>query len=299
MVQASRWGGVGGYGNPNLQASPETLAAFEGFDRAAMMMQQLFVLTALREIFKLLEAGGLFGAPGMAPLAADSFSAKSSAEAVPLAAPMFAQAAPAGTLRAGELQRADEQRLQRPRTTAATPATPASTGPATVVSAQRTPLTGTQARDAIREAWVGRYGEEPSEQTLAVLTAQWALETGRGASMMNYNFGGIKGTGPSGLTTEYGTREGYGATETRIRARFRAYNNAAEGAGDYLSLLDRRYPNALAAARTGDASGFVHELKRGGYFTGNEEAYTRSVRTMSQQALAQGFDSIGARTAVV
>jgi flagellum-specific peptidoglycan hydrolase FlgJ len=34
----------------------------------------------------------------------------------------------------------------------------------------------------------------------------------------------------------------------RIGDRFRAYTNAEEGAEDYLSLLDRRYRPALAAA---------------------------------------------------
>lgn len=272
--------------------------SLEDFNRGVLMLQQAFLFVVLRELCSMLGGGlgnGLNNPLGNAQNSGDQFSRAASTDSSK--APVFPSgraetAAPAGSLRAGDLSRADDQRIR-----ARAPATsaPAANGPATVVAAQRTPLTGTQARDAIREAWINKYGSEPSERTLATLTAQWALETGRGSSMMNYNFGGIKGTSPSGLTVEYGTREGWGATETRIRAKFRAYNTAAEGAEDYLSLLDRRYPNALAAARNGDPDSFVHELKRGGYFTGNEEAYARSVRNMSQQALAQGFDSIGAR----
>ena len=127
--------------------------------------------------------------------------------------------------------------------------------------------------------------------------AQGALETGHGKSMCNYHFGGIKGTGPSGLSASYKTKEGWGATEVSINDRFRAYNSPEEGAADYLALLDRRYGNALDAARAGDAAGFVHGLKTRGYFTGNEEVYTRNVVALSQSALNRGFDSIGAKAA--
>lgn len=271
-----------------LHGSPSA----DPFNPGLFLLQQAFLFVLLRELCSMLG-----GALNNAQSGSDQFS-RTTTGAEGSKAPLFpsggAAPAPAGSLRAGDLSRAYDQRIRARAPATSTPAT--ATGPATVVPAQRTPLTGTQARDALREAWINKYGSAPSEQTLATLTAQWALETGRGSSMMNYNFGGIKGTSPSGLTVEYGTREGWGATETRIRARFRAYNTAAEGAEDYLSLLDRRYPNALAAARNGDPDGFVRQLKRGGYFTGNEDAYARSVRNMSQQALTQGFDSIGARS---
>lgn len=111
--------------------------------------------------------------------------------------------------------------------------------------------------------------------------------------MYNFNFGGIKGTGPSGLSVEQRTREGSGATEVTITDRFRAYHTAEEGAGDYLALLEKRFPGALAAAERGDAAGFVRELKARGYFTGNEGAYTRSVTSMASAALERGFDALG------
>ena len=65
----------------------------------------------------------------------------------------------------------------------------------------RTRLDGTQAADALRSAWTNVTGQAPSEKTVAILTAQWAHETGNGASMYNYNFGGIKGMGPSGFAS--------------------------------------------------------------------------------------------------
>jgi hypothetical protein len=162
-----------------------------------------------------------------------------------------------------------------------------------LVGAQRTPLTGTQAAAALEDAWKAVTGDAPDKSTVAVLAAHWAHETGRGQSMLNFNFAGIKGTGPSGLSAAYGTREGWGAKEVHVVDNFRAYRTAEEGARDYVALLARRYPDAVDAAKNGDPTRFVHALKERGYFTGNEAAYVRSVSTLTQQALASGFDAMG------
>jgi hypothetical protein len=103
--------------------------------------------------------------------------------------------------------------------------------------------------------------------------------------MYNFNFGGIKGKGPSGFSVEQRTKEGYGETERTIRDRFRAYGTAEEGAVDYVKLLNKRFPKALEAARAGDAEGFVRALKSRGYFTGDENAYVRSVTSLSREML--------------
>jgi len=164
----------------------------------------------------------------------------------------------------------------------------------TLVRAQRTRLSGEQAAAALRSAWTSVRGTPPSDETLSVLVGQWAHETGRGASMLNYNFGGIKGTGPSGLSVAASTREGFGAEQQRITARFRAYGSAEEGARDYVSLLARRYPDAVQAAEGGDARGFVQALKARGYFTDDEAAYARSVQSLAAHARSAGFGALGA-----
>jgi hypothetical protein len=152
---------------------------------------------------------------------------------------------------------------------------------AVLVAPVRTQLDWGQASGALREALRNVLGEEPSDSSVRVLTAQWAHETGRGASMFNYNFGGIKGAGPSGLSVAQRTHEGFGASERTIVDRFRAYRTAEEGATDYVHLLRARFPEALEAARQGDPVGFVRALKSRGYFTGDEAAYTRSVASLS------------------
>jgi hypothetical protein len=151
------------------------------------------------------------------------------------------------------------------------------------VAAVRTPITTEQASALIAGAYEKVTGEKPSSETVAVMTAQWAHETGRGASMFNYNFAGIKGTGPSGLTVAQRTREGWGATERTITDNFRAYRSAEEGALDYVNLLSTRFPQAFAAAKTGDPAATVRALKQERYFTGDEVAYTRSVTRIARE----------------
>ena len=159
-----------------------------------------------------------------------------------------------------------------------------------VVGAVRTPLTSEQARSLIAGALERMTGEPPSKEQVAILTAQWAHETGRGASMYNYNFAGIKGTSPAGLTVMQRTREGYGATERTITDGFRAYRTAEDGADDYVALLSRRFPAALEASKAGDPAGCVRALKQAGYFTGDEVAYTRSVTNLARELAPESLD---------
>jgi hypothetical protein len=149
----------------------------------------------------------------------------------------------------------------------------------------KTELTTEQASSLLAGAYQRVTGEAPTPECTALLTAQWAHETGRGSSMINYNFGGIKGAGPDGHSVLCSTREGWGANEVRIKDGFRAYRTAEDGAVDYVALLQRRYPEALEAAKNGDPNGMVRALKQGGYFTGNEGVYTRSVTRLAGEML--------------
>jgi hypothetical protein len=161
------------------------------------------------------------------------------------------------------------------------------------VAPSRTPLSGTQASEALRRAYMRVTGEEPSQGTLAILTSHWALETGQGQSMYNYNFAGIKGKGPEGMTAVMNTREGYGANTTHIRDGFRAYSSAEDGAADYIALLQRRYGGALDAAKNEQPGQFVEQLKAKGYFTGDPELYAKGVTQLANRAMAHGFDALG------
>src|SRR5882724_3982669 len=81
-----------------------------------------------------------------------------------------------------------------------------------LLDAAHTHLSGGEAAHALGAAWRQRFGVAAPSGALEVLVADWAHETGHGRAMMNYNFGGIKGSGPSGLSAAYVTTEGAGAT---------------------------------------------------------------------------------------
>ncbi len=157
-----------------------------------------------------------------------------------------------------------------------------------------TPLRGSQAAQALSDAYRTVFGDPPSRQTLAVLVSQWSLETGGGQAMMNYNFGGIKGHAPGGGAASYRTTEGSGESARSVVDTFRAYGSAREGALDYMRLLRSRFPAALSQARAGNPAGFVHSLKRAGYFTGSEADYTRAVTATAARVLHSGFDAASA-----
>ena len=161
------------------------------------------------------------------------------------------------------------------------------------IAAATTHLSGSEAAASLSAAYQNVFHEAPPPQTLRVLVAQWSHETGGGRAMMNYNFGGIKGSSPSGLSAAYLTTEGQGNSTVKITDRFRAYGSAIEGATDYVKFLSTRFSGAMAEARQGDAEGFVRALKKGGYFTGSEEDYVKSVTRLTEQARVSGFDSVG------
>ena len=133
-------------------------------------------------------------------------------------------------------------------------------------------------RNAIRSAYREVRGVEPSRRTLDMLSAHAAHETGNGASMYNFNFGGIKGAGPSGRTAQLRTREYAGAEPYETVDRFRAYGSLREGARDYVKLMATRYAPALGAAERGDVDGFCQSLATLRYYTAPPAAYTAAMR---------------------
>jgi flagellar protein FlgJ len=161
------------------------------------------------------------------------------------------------------------------------------TVPSREVAAQRTPVDPARLRAALATAYKQQTGAEASTKMLDVLTAQVSLETGKGERMYNFNFGGIKGQGPSGATARYRTTElAADGSELHITDGFRAYRSLQEGASDYLATLKARYPTALAAAARGDVDGFAQALKQKGYFTAHLEDYSAALHGLLKTAPA-------------
>lgn len=115
-----------------------------------------------------------------------------------------------------------------------------------------------------------------------MLSAQVSLETANGAQMYNFNFGGIKGVSPRGETANCMTHEVLDGQNVHISQGFRAYRSLDEGARDYVSVLQNRFPTALAQASAGDLSGFAHALKQAHYYTAPEQEYAAGLTATGQ-----------------
>jgi hypothetical protein len=151
------------------------------------------------------------------------------------------------------------------------------------VAAHATHATLPQLRAALARATQKVTGHAPTARFLDVLTAQAAVETGRGEHMYNWNFGGIKGSGPTGATTTLRTKEILDGKEVEIRDGFRAYGSIDEGAVDYVALLQKRFGSAVSAAQRGDVDGFAHALKRSGYYTADANDYAAALRGIAKE----------------
>jgi len=165
------------------------------------------------------------------------------------------------------------------------PQGPPPRGPVTPEVVKRSTLTPMGRKEAVSflaDAWRESQSEAPSDSTLAVLCAHWSHETDHGRRMHAFNFGGIKGVGPSGQSLVIWTREHVGE-ERLVRRTFRAYASPEEGARDYVKLLADRYSVAFRAAREASIERFVTGLGSRGYFTDDEQTYLRSLARLVRE----------------
>ncbi|MBX3210436.1 MAG: glucosaminidase domain-containing protein [Labilithrix sp.] len=166
------------------------------------------------------------------------------------------------------------------------------------VEPQRTAVTRADLRGAIARAHQKLTGRAPSAAALDVLTAHASLETGSGAKMYNYNFGGIKGAGPTGETARCRTKEVLDGREVEIRDGFRAYRSLDEGALDYVRLMRDRFGGAVARAEAGDVDGFARALKQARYYTADESKYASALRGLAGSADGAASRTVQARPEV-
>lgn len=150
-----------------------------------------------------------------------------------------------------------------------------------------------EATYALREGWKSIYDEYPSNNSLALLWAQWALETGRGKAIHCYNFGNLKrSSGDPTDWTMYRCSEIIDNKEVFFdpphpQTHFRAYRSVIDGAKDYILFLSKRkrYLKAWEEVKKGDPAAFGHELKVAGYYTANEARYTAIIVKVTNEFL--------------
>jgi hypothetical protein len=148
-----------------------------------------------------------------------------------------------------------------------------------LVQPERTQVSMPEIQAALSRAYTRVTGSAPSATTLRTLTAQAAVETGNGSSMYNFNFGGVKGAGPGGLSARCLTHEVIGGKDLVVHQDFRAYSSLDEGALDYVTMMVHRFGGAMQVAATGDLDGFAHALKQAGYYTAPEASYATALKS--------------------
>jgi hypothetical protein len=140
------------------------------------------------------------------------------------------------------------------------------------VAPERTSVPMPEVEAALARAYTRATGSPPSPPMLKSLAAQASLETGSGQAMYNFNFGGVKGASPEGLTANCLTHEVVGEKDV-VRQAFRAYSSLDAGADDYVRTMVSRFSGSMQAAGSGNLDAFAHALKQAGYYTASETDY--------------------------
>jgi hypothetical protein len=175
--------------------------------------------------------------------------------------------------------------------------------------AERTPIEVGELLVLFRGAWESYLSEVPKKESLLVLLAQWALETGHGKSVWNHNLGNVKAT-VTGLsdycffacneilsTKRAEQYQSASPSTAKITKRagdkcviwfypkhpaccFRAFTTIELGVVDHFNTMCRRFASAWPFVVKGDPAGFSHALKLAGYYTADEREYTKNVASI-------------------
>ncbi len=164
------------------------------------------------------------------------------------------------------------------------------------IADKKTPLTADEAARAIALGYKKVVGHKPSAAILGLLLGQWALETGNGASVHNFNFGNKKATASDPYYQYFRCSEVENGVEVfydppHPTCKFAAYPNAEAGATAFVESLKRR-PHWWAGLQSGNVSKFVQGLATApAYFTASPTLYESilSNRAANYSALAKQY----------
>jgi hypothetical protein len=145
------------------------------------------------------------------------------------------------------------------------------------VTSRITYLDPEAATQAMAEGYKLVTGKYPSAKVLSLMTGQWALETGNGKQMRNYNFGNKKATGSEDYQyfrcSEVIDGKELFFDPPHPSCRFASYDTPAKGAAAYVRTLKSR-DHWWKGLHTGTAEGFIEGLTtRPAYFTANPATY--------------------------
>jgi len=154
-----------------------------------------------------------------------------------------------------------------------------------IVVNRLTPLSLRDATQALVEAYTRVTGGAPTARVLALLLAQTAFETGRWQKIHNFNFGNAKADLSYPLIAQFRCSEVENGIEQFFdppdpHCNFRAYTNPADGAVDYIKVL-QHWPHWWNGLQSEDPNAFVDALATAPkYFTGNPVIYKHAVASL-------------------
>jgi hypothetical protein len=162
--------------------------------------------------------------------------------------------------------------------------------PAKLVPTVRTTYTQTQLIQGFIEGWKQLYGEFPKKESIAVIYAQNAIETGSTSSMWNNNIGNVKFVANGGTIDDGKEYMMLANVWEMVNGKkvifqpphpatwFRSFPTLAEGIAFHFGFLrNKRYKLAWTAVESGKPAEFSHLLKVAGYYTASEVEYTKAV----------------------
>lgn len=161
--------------------------------------------------------------------------------------------------------------------------------PAKLVPTTRTSYTADQLIEGLIKGWFKEFNVIPSKESVGVLYAQNALETGGTVSMWNNNWANIKYVPNANPDLDTGKNYMMLANVWEIvngkkiiyqppnqATWFRAFDTLEDGVAFHLDFLrNKRYKNSWSAVESGNPAAFAHLLKLAGYYTAPEADYVK------------------------
>lgn len=170
--------------------------------------------------------------------------------------------------------------------------------PAKLVTTVRTSYTQSQMIKAFVEAWKELYGTVPKKESIGVIWAQNALETGLTKAMWNNNVGNVKYFANNSDTESIqycmlaNVWEIINGKKVIFQPPspatwFRSFGSLEKGVVYHFNFLkNNRYKDSWSAVEKGDPALFAHLLKLKGYYTAPESDYVKAMKYYYNQYMA-------------
>lgn len=151
----------------------------------------------------------------------------------------------------------------------------------------KTSCTPLELTNALIIMWKKLYNTIPSENSIAILYSQNALETNGTKNMYNFNIGNVKAKDNPNETIEYCALVGVWEIVNGVKvilsqedpgSWFRSFPTLADGLEHHFKFLrNNRYKKSWEAVELGDARLFCSRLREAGYYTAPLDHYTNAV----------------------